>query len=122
MGSVELQASSGLATTEWHGINWAACQRRVRSLQRRIVQAVKAGAWRKAKRLSYLLVHSLGARALEAVRKGFLDRCHWISRSCLDDQRGRLQRLRFNRQSRYGGGGDMELPLHRQTSTVHRVR
>ncbi len=68
MGSLELQASSGLATVEWHGINWAACQRRVRSLQRRIVQAVQAGAWRKVKRLSYLLVHSFAARALAVKR------------------------------------------------------
>jgi RNA-directed DNA polymerase len=68
MGSLELQASSGLALTEWHGINWAACHRRVRSLQRRIVQAVQAGAWRKVKRLSYLLVHSFAARALAVKR------------------------------------------------------
>ena len=67
MGSTELQASLGLAMTTWHRINWAACYRRVRSLQRRIVQAVKAAAWRKVKRLSYLLVHSFAARAL-AVR------------------------------------------------------
>lgn len=54
MSSLELQASSGPATVAWHSINWAACHRRVRSLQRRIVQAVRAGAWRKAKRLSFL--------------------------------------------------------------------
>src|SRR2546426_12510072 len=66
---MELQASSGLITTQpWHTINWAACHRQVRSLQRRIVQAVQAGAWRKVKRLSYLLVHSFAARAL-AVRR-----------------------------------------------------
>src|SRR5712692_5261905 len=41
---------------------------RVRSLQRRIVQAVQAGAWRKVKRLRYLLAHSFAARAL-AVRR-----------------------------------------------------
>jgi len=40
----------------------------VRSLQRRIVQAVLAGAWRKVKRLSYLWVHSLAARALAVKR------------------------------------------------------
>jgi len=49
-------------------INWAACHRQVRSLQRRIVQAVQAGAWRKVKRLSYLLVHSFAARALAVKR------------------------------------------------------
>jgi RNA-directed DNA polymerase len=67
MSSPELQASSGLTRLAWHRINWAACHRRVRSLQRRIVQAVKAVAWLKVKRLSYLLVHSLAARALESV-------------------------------------------------------
>ena len=68
MSSLELQASSGLTTRAWHRINWAACHRRVRSLQRRIVQAVQAGAWRKVKRLSYLLVHSFAARALAVKR------------------------------------------------------
>ena len=69
MRSPELQASSDLTRRAWHRINWAACHRRVRSLQRRIVQAVQAGAWRKGKRLSYLLVHSFAARAL-AVKRG----------------------------------------------------
>jgi len=68
MRSTLLQASSGLATRAWHQINWAACHRRVRSLQRRIVQAMQAGAWRKVKRLSYLLVHSFAARALAVKR------------------------------------------------------
>ena len=68
MGSTWLQASSGLRTTAWHGIDWVGCYRRVRSLQRRIVQAVQAGAWRKVKRLSYLLVHSFAARALAVKR------------------------------------------------------
>src|SRR5712692_8281671 len=68
MGSLELQASLGLATRAWHRINWAAGHRRVRSLQRRIVQAMKVGAWRKVKRLSYLLGHSFAARALAVKR------------------------------------------------------
>jgi RNA-directed DNA polymerase len=58
----------GLVMRAWHRINWAACHRRVRSLQRRIVQAVQAGAWRKVKRLSYLLVHSFAARAIAVQR------------------------------------------------------
>jgi RNA-directed DNA polymerase len=62
------QASSGLTTPRWHQGNGAACHRRVRSRQRRIVQAVQAGAWRKVKRLSSLLVHACAARAL-AVRR-----------------------------------------------------
>jgi RNA-directed DNA polymerase len=68
MGSLELQASSGLATTAWHQINWASCHRQVRSLQRRTVQAVQAGVWGKVKRLSYLLVHSFAGRALAVKR------------------------------------------------------
>jgi RNA-directed DNA polymerase len=68
MGSLGLQAAAGLALTAWHGINWAACHRRVRSLQRRIVQAVQAGAWRKVKRLSSLLVYSCAAGAFAVKR------------------------------------------------------
>jgi len=63
-----LQAASGLATPAWHSINWAWGYRRVRSLQRRIVQAVQAGAWRKGKRLRSLVVHSVAARALAVKR------------------------------------------------------
>src|SRR5262245_46559524 len=68
MSSPRLQASSGLRRPRWHSIDWAGCYRRVRSLQRRIVQAVQRGAWRKVKRLSYLLVHSFAARALAVKR------------------------------------------------------
>lgn len=68
MGRQDLQASLGLELTVWHQINWASCHRQVRSLQRRIVQAVRAGCWRKVNRLSYLLVHSFGARALAVKR------------------------------------------------------
>lgn len=68
MGSFVLQASSGSTAMVWHGINWAGCHRRVRSLQNRIVQAVQAGAWRKVKRLSYLLVNSFSGRALAVKR------------------------------------------------------
>jgi RNA-directed DNA polymerase len=68
MGSAVLQAFSGLMIPTWHSIDWAGCYRRVRSLQRRIVQAVQAGAWRKVKRLSYLLVRSFAARALAVKR------------------------------------------------------
>src|SRR5215813_3892359 len=68
MRSKLLQATSGLRIPSWHSIDWAGCYRRVRSLQRRIVQAVQAGAGRKVKRLSYLLVHSFAARALAVKR------------------------------------------------------
>jgi RNA-directed DNA polymerase len=68
MSRLERQATSGLTTPAWHQINWAACHRRVRSLPRRIVQAIQAGVWRQAKRLSELLVHSFAARALAVKR------------------------------------------------------
>ncbi len=67
--SALLQASSGLETDGWNSIDWIACHRKVRSLQRRIVQAVQAGAWRKVKRLNYLLVNSFSARALNEFTK-----------------------------------------------------
>ncbi len=63
-----LQASSGLRIPPWPGIDWAGGYRRVRALQRRLVQAVQRGAWRKGKRLRDLLVHSLAARALAVKR------------------------------------------------------
>lgn len=65
--SMLLQASFG-AEFDWRWIDWSKCHSRVRSLQRRIVQATKAGEWRKAKRLYYLLVKSFSARAA-AVKK-----------------------------------------------------
>jgi RNA-directed DNA polymerase len=68
MSRLALQASSGRASLDWHRINWVACHRRVRSLQRRIVQAVQTGAWRKVKRRTYRLVHSFAARALAVKR------------------------------------------------------
>ena len=64
MSSVELQAARGRMGEQWTGIDWSACLRTVRSLQRRIVKSLRAGNWRKAKRLCYLLVHSFAARAL----------------------------------------------------------
>ena len=64
MRSHELQAFLGQTVNSGHGINWAAGYRRRWSLQRRIVQAVQAGAWRKVKRLTYLLVHSFAACAI----------------------------------------------------------
>ena len=62
------QASSDLTTISGPPINWTACHRRVRSLQRRIVQAVQAGAGRQVKRLRSLLVHAFAARALAVKR------------------------------------------------------
>ena len=68
MSRPERQASSDLMTITWPRIHGAGCQRRGRSLQRRIGQAVQTGVGRQVKRLSYLLVHSLAARALAVKR------------------------------------------------------
>src|SRR5438034_8868054 len=65
---MELQASTGLTTRRWYQGNWAACPRRIRSLQRRSVQAVQAGAWRKGKRLSSQLGHAFAACAFAVKR------------------------------------------------------
>lgn len=54
--------------TKWHDINWAKCNRVVRSHQVRIVKAIKEGRWGKVKALQRLLTHSFSGKAL-AVRR-----------------------------------------------------
>ncbi len=66
--SMLLQASFDTSIFDWNWVDWSNCHSRVRSLQRRIVQATKAGAWRKVKRLNYLLVNSFAARILAVKR------------------------------------------------------
>ena len=68
MSSPKLQAAHDLTWDGPTGIDWAACARRVRSLQRRIVKALRAGNWRKVKRLCFLLVNSFAARVLGVKR------------------------------------------------------
>jgi RNA-directed DNA polymerase len=64
MSSSALQAAHDPTWEGPSGIDWAACVRRVKSLQRRIVKSLRAGNWRKVKRLCFLLVNSFAARAL----------------------------------------------------------
>jgi RNA-directed DNA polymerase len=52
----------------WDQIDWERCQRQVRRLQARIVQATRAGRWGKVKALQRLLTHSFSGKAL-AVRR-----------------------------------------------------
>ena len=68
MGRLALPASSPLAKRAWPSSHWAACHRRGRSLQRRMVQAGQAGAWRTVKRRSSVLVPSFAARTLAVTR------------------------------------------------------
>ena len=60
--------ASALGQGKWHAINWHTTTENVRRLQARIVKATKAGKWRKAKALQYLLTHSFSGKAL-AVRR-----------------------------------------------------
>ncbi len=55
-------------TVDWHAIDWQKVHRNVRRLQARIVKAVQAGKWGKAKALQRLLTHSFSGKAL-AVRR-----------------------------------------------------
>ena len=67
-GMFILQAAQCRHSEQWFNINWSQSSRAVRSLQNRIVKSVRNGAWRKAKRLCYLLIKSFAARALAVKR------------------------------------------------------
>jgi RNA-directed DNA polymerase len=53
---------------QWQSIDWAKANRIVKSLQRRIVAAIKAGRWGKVKSLQWILTHSFSAKVL-AIRR-----------------------------------------------------
>lgn len=53
---------------EWQSLDWPAIRRQVRRLQVRIVKAIQAGRWGKAKALQRLLTHSFSAKALAVKR------------------------------------------------------
>ena len=56
------------ASAKWHLIDWRKATLIVRSLQSRIVKAVKAGKWKKVRDLQRLLSRSSSAKAL-AIRR-----------------------------------------------------
>jgi RNA-directed DNA polymerase len=64
--------SSGCASTtqwdNWHSINWKTVARGVKSLQRRIVKAVKAKHFHKAKALLHMLSRSFYGKLLAVLR------------------------------------------------------
>jgi len=53
---------------QWQSIDWAKANRIVKSLQRRIVAAIKQGRWGKVKSLQWILTHSFSAKVL-AIRR-----------------------------------------------------
>lgn len=53
---------------DWHSLNWRSVHRNVRRLQSRIVQALKAGKYRKARALRIILTRSLSGKALAVKR------------------------------------------------------
>jgi RNA-directed DNA polymerase len=73
--------------TAWQFINWECVEKEVKSLQQRIVKALKAGRHNKAKALQWLLTHSFSAKLLAVKRvtenKGKytsgVDRITWLS-------------------------------------------
>src|SRR5271169_1017209 len=60
-------ASSGDAPP-WEQLDWPQCERHVRRLQARIVQATQDGRWGKVKALQRLLTHSFSGKALAVKR------------------------------------------------------
>jgi RNA-directed DNA polymerase len=69
MSAAEMLAGAApRRTPDWHSIDWRKVWRTVRRLQARIVKAVAAGRWNKAKALVYLLTHSFSGRALAILR------------------------------------------------------
>ena len=56
------------ATVAWQFIDWTKARQEVKSLQSRIVKAIKQGRYNKAKSLQWLLTHSLSAKLLAVKR------------------------------------------------------
>ena len=54
--------------TNWNSIDWKKVNREVKSLQTRIVKAVKAKHFHKAKALIHLLAHSFYGKLLAVLR------------------------------------------------------
>ena len=65
---IDTAGAASRAEEGWHTINWKSAFRIVCRLQARIVKAIQAGRWGKAKALQYLLTRSFSGKAL-AVRR-----------------------------------------------------
>jgi RNA-directed DNA polymerase len=69
MTAVATQAGAPFSVKiDWPGIDWRKVKRNVRRLQARIVKAIEAGKWGKAKALQHLLTHSFSGKALAVKR------------------------------------------------------
>lgn len=53
---------------DWSQINWQKCNKVIKRLQARIVQAVKEKRWNKVKALQHLLTRSISAKAIAVKR------------------------------------------------------
>lgn len=68
MDEAQAKCASSAALTAWQTINWVSCEKEVRKLQVRIVEALKANRIGKVKSLQRILISSFSAKAL-AVRR-----------------------------------------------------
>lgn len=65
---VKTECASSATPDSWRTIDWASCERKVRKLQVRIVEALKANRIGRVKALQRILINSFSAKAL-AVRQ-----------------------------------------------------
>ncbi len=68
MNSVTTGCASKTTWTSWKSINWKKVRHGVKSLQRRIVKAIKAKHFHKARVLFHLIVHSFYGKLLAILR------------------------------------------------------
>ena len=68
MNVTEVACASPDTAEAWDQIDWKQCQKRVKKLQARIVEATAAGRWNKVQALQHLLTHSRSAKALAVKR------------------------------------------------------
>ena len=68
LDEAQAKCASSAALTAWQTINWVSCEKEVRKLQVRIVEALKANRIGKVKSLQRILISSFSAKAL-AVRR-----------------------------------------------------
>ena len=65
---VKTECASSATPDSWRTIDWASCEKKVRKLQVRIVEALKANRIGRVKALQRILINSISAKAL-AVRQ-----------------------------------------------------